>query len=123
MSPVQFDLQRREITGVGVRDLAEKFGTPCYVYETDTIRQRVADLSAFDVIRYAQKACSNIAILHLMRQLGVLVDSVSGGEIHRAFAAGYAAQGDPPQIVYTADIFAVKLQVQVYSLASRHERL
>jgi diaminopimelate decarboxylase len=105
MSPVPFDLQRREIAGVGVRDLAEKFGTPCYVYETDTIRQRVADLSAFDVIRYAQKACSNIAILHLMRQLGVLVDSVSGGEIHRAFAAGYAAQDDPPQIVYTADIF------------------
>jgi diaminopimelate decarboxylase len=105
MSPVQFDLQRREIAGVDVRTLADRFGTPCYVYETNTIRERVADLSAFDVVRYAQKASSNIAILHLMRKLGVLVDSVSGGEIHRAFAAGYAAEGDPPQIVYTADIF------------------
>ena len=32
-------------------------------------------------------------------------DTVSAGELHRAFAAGYQAGGDPPEIVYTADIF------------------
>ena len=69
------------------------------------IRRRIADLAAFDVVRYAQKACSNLAILDLVRRDGVLVDTVSAGEIRRALAAGYAPAGDPPPIVYTADIF------------------
>ena len=57
------------------------------------------------MIRYAQKACSNLAILDVMRRHDVLVDAVSAGEIHRALAAGYVPAGNPPQIVYTADIF------------------
>jgi diaminopimelate decarboxylase len=69
------------------------------------IRRRIADLRAFDYIRYAQKACSNLAILDLMRRQDVLIDVVSAGEIRRALAAGYAVEGDPPPIVYTADIF------------------
>ena len=69
------------------------------------IRRRIADLAAFDVVRYAQKACSNLAILDLVRREGALVDAVSAGEIRRALAAGYAPDGDPPPIVYTADIF------------------
>jgi diaminopimelate decarboxylase len=40
-----------------------------------------------------------------MRRQGVLVDAVSAGEIGRALAAGYLPLGDPPPIVYTADIF------------------
>ena len=40
---------------------------------------------SFDVIRYAQKACSNLAILDLMRRQGVLVDAVSAGEIQRTW--------------------------------------
>jgi len=46
----------------------------------------------------------------------VLVDAVSAGEIRRALAAGYAPSGDPPPIVYTADIFdreALDLVVQL----------
>jgi diaminopimelate decarboxylase len=96
---------RTEIAGVPVAELARRFATPVYVYDEAKIVQRVADLRAFDVIRYAQKACSNIAILDTVRRQGVLVDAVSAGEIHRALAAGYAPQGDPPPIVYTADIF------------------
>jgi len=94
-----------QIAGVNVRDLAREFGTPTFVYDAALIRQRIADLQAFDHIRYAQKACSNLAILDLMRRQGVLVDAVSAGEIRRAQAAGYATAGDPPPIVYTADIF------------------
>ena len=98
-------LLRREIAGVPVADLARDFGTPSYVYDAATIRARIEDLRLFDVIRYAQKANSNLAVLDLCRRQGVLVDAVSAGEIHRAFLAGYAAQGDPPPIVYTADVF------------------
>ena len=56
-------------------------------------------------MRYAQKACSNLAILDLVRRHKVLVDAVSGGEILRALAAGYQFGAEPAQIVYTADIF------------------
>ena len=104
-SPPSFDTLRREIAGVGVARLADEFGTPTFVYDAAQIVERIKDLAAFDVIRYAQKACSNLAILDLMRRHGVLVDAVSAGEIGRALAAGYRPQGDPPPIVYTADIF------------------
>jgi diaminopimelate decarboxylase len=79
------------------------------------IRRRCRDLAAWDTVRFAQKACSNLAVLDLIRRAGVLVDAVSTGEIHRALAAGYTAHADraadptglPPAhpIVYTADIF------------------
>ena len=40
-----------------------------------------------------------------MRRQGVLVEAVSAGEVQRALAAGYTPLGDPPPIIYTADIF------------------
>ncbi len=97
--------ERTEIAGISIRDLVEKFGTPSYVYVADRIRQQLATLRQFDVIRYAQKANSNLAILDLMRREGVMLDAVSAGELLRAQAAGYAWQGDPPPVVFTADLF------------------
>ncbi|QDV80279.1 diaminopimelate decarboxylase [Botrimarina mediterranea] len=102
--------------GVPIPQLAAEFGTPLYVYDAAMIRQRARDLAPFDVTRFAQKACSNLSILRLMRDEGVLVDAVSAGEIARALAAGYApsekdhndaaiAAGHHPAIVYTADVF------------------
>ena len=106
---------RRQIAGVSVADLAREHGTPLYAYDANTIRQRCRDLAAWDTIRFAQKACSNLAVLDLIRREGVMVDAVSTGEIHRALQAGYSAHADrstaadtlPPvhPIVYTADIF------------------
>jgi len=96
---------RTSIAGVPVADLARQFGTPLFVYDAATIAERIASLECFDVVRYAQKACSNIAVLDLCRRSGALVDATSAGEIHRASLAGFAATGDPPPIVYTADIF------------------
>ena len=106
---------RHDIAGVSVAQLAETYGTPLYAYDAETIRRRCRDLAAWDTVRFAQKACSNLAVLDLVRREGVLVDAVSTGEIHRALAAGYAAHGPhqpgpdglPPAhpIVYTADIF------------------
>src|SRR5262245_64185397 len=109
-----FPVTRSQIAGIPVSQLAEEFGTPAYIYDAAKIVERIGDLKAFDVVRYAQKACSNIAILDLIRQNNVLVDAVSAGEIRRAIAAGYAlhvnaATGDPAEaphpIVYTSDIF------------------
>ncbi|MCC6123827.1 MAG: diaminopimelate decarboxylase [Pirellulales bacterium] len=96
---------RSEIAGVSIQSLVSQFGTPTFVYDAAVIRQRIAELSAFDYVRYAQKACSNLSILDLIRREGVLVDTVSANEIRRALAAGYTVAGDPPPVVYTADIF------------------
>ncbi len=106
---------RTQIAGVSVADLARDHGTPLYAYDAEMIRARCRDLAAWDTVRFAQKACSNLAVLDLIRREGVVVDAVSTGEIHRALQAGYSAHADrgtaadglPPvhPIVYTADIF------------------
>ncbi len=104
-TPVTFSTARTEIAGIPVAKLARWFGTPSYIYDAAVILARVDDLKSFDCLRYAQKACSNLAILDLLRRRGVAVDAVSAAEIRRALAAGYSPQGSPPPIVYTADIF------------------
>lgn len=100
-----FSPVRTEINGVTIQNLAQSFGTPTYVYDADKIAQRIADLRAFDVVRYAQKANSNLAVLDWVRRQGALVDAVSAFEIQRAFAAGFVEGKEPAEIVYTADIF------------------
>jgi diaminopimelate decarboxylase len=85
-------------------ELAQQHGTPLWVYDADVIRQRIAELRSFDVIRYAQKACSNVHILKLMRDEGAMVDAVSSGEIARSLAAGFTPDGDPEGVVFTADL-------------------
>ena len=104
-SAPQFSVFRSEIAGVPIAELARQFGTPTYIYDAAKITERINDLRAFDAIRYAQKACSNIAILDFSAEQGVLVDAVSAGEVRRAMAAGYSPHGEPSPIVYTADIF------------------
>ncbi|MEY9863607.1 diaminopimelate decarboxylase [Catenulispora sp. GAS73] len=92
------------IDGPRLAGLAARYGTPLWVYDAATIRGQIAKLQAFDVIRFAQKACSNIHILRLMRQEGVLVDAVSEGEVERALAAGYEVGADDEPVVFTADL-------------------
>ncbi len=96
---------RTEIAGIPVMDLARQFGTPAFVYDSAKILERLDDLKAFDAVRFAQKACSNLAIVDLVRKNGGLVDAVSAYEVRRALAAGYQPHGSPPPVVYTADIF------------------
>ena len=82
--------------------LAREHGTPLFVYDAATIRARVAELRGrFDVIRYAQKANSNPALLALVRAEGCAIDAVSAGEVERALEAGFAAD----EIVFTSDVF------------------
>ena len=82
--------------------LAREHGTPLFVYDAATIRARCAELAQrFEVVRYAQKANSNLAILAEVRAAGCQVDAVSAGELGRARAAGFA----PEEIVFSADLF------------------
>ncbi|UZJ61768.1 diaminopimelate decarboxylase [Pseudomonas sp. KU26590] len=102
--------------------LAAQYGTPLWVYDGQMIQERIKQLAAFDTVRFAQKACSNLHILKLIRDAGALVDAVSLGEIERALLAGFAAgtaQG-ASGVVFTADVFdratiqrVVEAQVEV----------
>ncbi|HEX7518564.1 MAG TPA: diaminopimelate decarboxylase [Chthoniobacterales bacterium] len=82
--------------GVNLERVAEKYGTPLYVYSAGTIldhyRRLDSALSEIDhLICYAVKANSNRAILSLLSREGAGFDIVSGGELFRVLAAG----GDP----------------------------
>src|SRR5262245_62474062 len=82
--------------------LAREHGTPLFVYDAATIRARVAELRGrFDVVRYAEKANANPALLALVRAEGCAIDAVSAGEVERALAAGFT----PAEIVFSSDVF------------------
>lgn len=81
---------------VALGDIAEKFGTPCYVYSraalAEAYRQFADALKAREhLICFAVKSNSNLAILNLFARLGAGFDIVSGGELQRVLAAGGAA--------------------------------
>lgn len=67
------------IDGARLTAIAAEQGTPVWIYDAGVIRRQIARVRAFDVVRYAQKAASNVHLLRLMREEGVLVDAVSGG--------------------------------------------
>jgi diaminopimelate decarboxylase len=80
--------------GVRLTDIAEAAGTPTYVYHADVIRRQFHRLDAAlgkvaHRICFAVKANSNLAVLRVFRDLGSGADIVSGGEMHRALAAGF----------------------------------
>ncbi|EJD6378575.1 diaminopimelate decarboxylase [Providencia rettgeri] len=87
-----------------LRVLPEQYGSPVWVYDSAVIIKRIKQLQVFDTVRFAQKACSNIHILRLMKQQGVKVDSVSLGEIERALVAGFQPGRENSEIVFTADV-------------------
>jgi diaminopimelate decarboxylase len=99
---MQFSETLPLIPAVDLQDLCRTYGTPLYVYDGAVVRRQVQALQeAFgDVnmhIKYACKANTNLAILRLMRSLGVEIDVVSMGEMQMALLAGY----EPHQITYT----------------------
>ncbi|KAF0281447.1 diaminopimelate decarboxylase [Spiribacter roseus] len=82
--------------------LAERFGTPLYVYSRAAIESawRAYDqaFAGFDhQICYAVKANGSLAILQLLARLGSGFDIVSGGELARVLRAG----GDPARVVFS----------------------
>jgi diaminopimelate decarboxylase len=87
---------------VPVRVVAEKVGTPFFLYSHATLKRHFLIFdSAFDdlkrLICFSAKANSNLAILKLFVNLGGGLDIVSGGELYRGLKAGFA----PEKIVYS----------------------
>ena len=86
---------------VSVNELADRYGTPLYVYSAATLVRHIeAYQKAFNGIAnincFAVKANSNLAVLSLLGKHGAGADVVSGGELYRALKAGI----DPGKIVY-----------------------
>src|SRR5690348_6534808 len=87
---------------VDLREIVERFGTPCYVYSRATLeRHWRAFNEAFGshphLICYAVKANSTLALLDVLARLGSGFDIVSVGELERVLAAG----GDVSKIVFS----------------------
>ncbi|MBE0484669.1 diaminopimelate decarboxylase [Marinobacter sp.] len=85
-----------------VADIAERFGTPAYVYSRATLERHYR---AYDealsgrphLVCYAVKANSNLAVLNVLARLGAGFDIVSAGELERVLRAG----GDPGKVVFS----------------------
>lgn len=105
---------------VALSQIANEFGTPCYVYSKAALTQAFKNFQAGLVntnhlICFAVKANPNIAILNLFAKLGAGFDIVSGGELARVLAAG----GDPQKIVFsgvgkTADEMRAALDAGIF---------
>jgi len=90
------------VEDVPLTAVAERFGTPCYVYShaalTQTFQSFVRPFGARPhLICYAAKANSSLAILNLFARLGSGFDIVSGGELERVLAAG----GQADKVVFS----------------------
>ena len=104
---------------VALTDIAQRFGTPTYVYSQATLARHVDVLrrgigSLPHLLCYAVKACSNIAILETLHGLGCGFDAVSVGELWRVRRAG----GDMRRTIVsgvgkTDDEIAAALKAQV----------
>ncbi|MDB4405161.1 diaminopimelate decarboxylase [bacterium] len=108
--------------GISIADLANQYGTPLYVYSSETFRDRYTRLdAAFSSINhevaYAVKANSNLSILSLLAKMGSGFDIVSGGELFRVIKAG----GDPGKCTFagvgkTREEIEYALQQGIYSI-------
>lgn len=114
--PRPLNTTETDLNAANLLALPAEFGCPVWVYDAQIIRAKIAQLGQFDVVRFAQKACSNIHILRLMREQGVKVDSVSLGEIERALAAGYDPHTHPDDVVFTADVIDAPTLARVREL-------
>lgn len=88
--------------GCDAVDLAAEYGTPLYVYDEDTLRGMCREFVgefggryANSKVLYAAKAFINPALARLVREEGLGLEVVSGGELAVALAAGF-----PPELVY-----------------------
>ena len=107
--------------GVAVQTLAEKFGTPLYIYSQRTLTRHFQKLDQAlapldHLVCFAMKSNSNLAVLRTMADLGGGFDIVSGGELQRVIAAG----GDPSRCVFagvgkTVEEIEFALRRRIYS--------
>ena len=87
---------------VALDSIAERYGTPTYVYSRAALTEHFmayqdALADRHHLICYAVKANSNLAVLNVLAQLGAGFDIVSVGELERVLAAG----GDPAKVIFS----------------------
>ncbi len=86
---------------VPASELAARYGTPTYVYSRDSLERQFQSyaeaMGPDDLVCYAVKANSNIAVLDVLARLGAGFDIVSVGELERVLLAG----GDPDKVVFS----------------------
>ncbi len=112
---------------VSLQSLAEKHGTPLYVYSKDTIAGHYSRLDTAltkldHLICFAVKANSNIAVLNTIAKLGGGFDIVSAGELYRVIKAG----GDPAKCTFagvgkTRDEIEYALKQGIYCFNAESE--
>ena len=101
MEPFHYRIRHLYCEDVPVAELADRFGTPLYVYSQGAILETLKSLQAAfaevdPLVCYSVKACSNLSILKVMAEHGSGFDVVSGGELYRVGMAG----GDPDKTVF-----------------------
>ena len=119
-SSVTTNGNQRTMEDVPLRDIIQKYGSPCYAYSKQAISENFlayqqALSSRNHLICYAVKSNSNIAVLQTLANLGAGFDIVSVGELERVLMAG----GDPTKVVYsgvakTADEMRRALEVGIH---------
>jgi diaminopimelate decarboxylase len=92
---------RLQCEGVTAETIADTYGTPVYVYSKATLldhysRIQTAFAEVNPLICYSVKSCANLTVCRTLVDAGAGLDVVSGGELHRACAAGC----NPQLIVY-----------------------
>jgi diaminopimelate decarboxylase len=100
--PFRYENRILSCDGVALADIADRAGTPVYVYSASYIRSRYREYDAAfgdtpHGICYAVKANSNLSLLQLLANEGAGFDIVSGGELYRVLRAG----GDPGKVVFS----------------------
>jgi len=95
------------IQSVNLTELAQKFGTPLYVYDADKILAQYSQLAQAIAplngrIKYAAKALSNLAVLELLKNAGSGLDAVSIEEVQLGLKAGF----EPQEILFTPSCVA-----------------
>ncbi|WP_010650752.1 diaminopimelate decarboxylase [Oceanobacillus massiliensis] len=93
------DIGHLEIGGIDTVSLAEKYGTPLYVYDVAMIRENARtfvdtfkDLNVKAKVAYASKAFSAIAMLQVAKQEGLCLDVISEGELYTALQADFPTE-------------------------------
>jgi diaminopimelate decarboxylase len=100
--PFHYRSDQLHSEGVALAAVAERFGTPTYVYSRAAILENYQRMAAGlaqipHLICYSVKANSSLRILRLLREAGAGFDIVSGGELVRALRAG----ADPAKVVFS----------------------
>lgn len=126
-------IQEGELVHDGVRyeDLAQEFGTPLYIFDEDSFRQRLRAYKEalrsdyFDTeLLYASKALLTLAVARIVAQEGVGQDIVSGGELYTSRAGGV----DPAKVYFHGNnkldqelVFALEEGVGTFVVDNRQE--